>query len=120
PPRKRNGSKKRLRETVEALNSGQSPLRIRFHADGTGEGIWWEVVASVDMDKTVGTCLPRKRQRLAGIYLTRAQSIGSPSQLPEQDRPGFVQLAQRHPESRQMPEQEGVAMALPTLLVAIH
>jgi hypothetical protein len=35
-------SKKRLRETIEALNQAHHrPKLIRFHGDGTGEGIIW-------------------------------------------------------------------------------
>jgi hypothetical protein len=53
PPRKRHSRKKRLRETVEALNKGLHPPHLRFHGDGTGQGIRWEAVASVEVNKTV-------------------------------------------------------------------
>ncbi len=36
--------KERLRETVKSLNEGLAEGTIRFHADGTGGGIRWEVV----------------------------------------------------------------------------
>jgi hypothetical protein len=35
--------KQRLRETVRALNANQQQALIRFHGDGTGEGIYWEL-----------------------------------------------------------------------------
>lgn len=35
-------SKLRLNETIKSLNRGQK--LIRFHGDGTGQGVWWELV----------------------------------------------------------------------------
>src|SRR5262245_46854059 len=34
--------KERLRETVKSLNRGLRPGTLRFHADGTGCGVYWE------------------------------------------------------------------------------
>jgi hypothetical protein len=38
--------KKRLRDTVHHLNRRQRNNLIRFHTDGTGQRVWWEIVKS--------------------------------------------------------------------------
>ena len=34
--------KRRLHETIKALNASQAPFRLRFRGDGTGERVCWE------------------------------------------------------------------------------
>jgi hypothetical protein len=45
PKQRDSDSKQRLRETIKSLNRGQRPVRLRFHCDGTGEGIRWEAIS---------------------------------------------------------------------------
>ena len=44
PPRDEMDPKIRLRDTITYLNRGQEPFRIRFHGDGTGRGVLWELI----------------------------------------------------------------------------
>ncbi|MBU4272473.1 MAG: hypothetical protein KKE86_05040 [Planctomycetes bacterium] len=44
PPRADQESKRRLNETVKALNRSRLARIIRFAGDGTGEGVLWEWV----------------------------------------------------------------------------
>lgn len=46
PPNGGDG-KARLRDTTYSLNGGQRPQRIRFFADGSGNGVRWELVPQV-------------------------------------------------------------------------
>lgn len=43
PPKSDQDPKKRLNETIKSLNRHHVRKLIRFHGDGTGEGICWEV-----------------------------------------------------------------------------
>jgi hypothetical protein len=45
PPREELDPKIRLRDTITCLNRGQKPCRIRFHGDGAGRGVLWELIA---------------------------------------------------------------------------
>jgi hypothetical protein len=36
-------AKQRLHDAIKRLNASQLHQRIRFHGDGTGTGIWWEL-----------------------------------------------------------------------------
>lgn len=38
--------KRKLSDTIECLNNKQKNKLIRFHGDGTGEGIVWEILPS--------------------------------------------------------------------------
>ncbi len=42
PPKEEQDPRRRLHDTIKALNRNQS--RIRFHGNGTGEGIRWELL----------------------------------------------------------------------------
>jgi hypothetical protein len=42
PPHGTKSRKQHLHTTIQALNRGQNPLRIRFRGDGTARGIRWE------------------------------------------------------------------------------
>jgi hypothetical protein len=44
PPVPEGCAKDRLRDTIRRLNASQKNQLIRFHGDGTGEGVLWEVV----------------------------------------------------------------------------
>ena len=44
PPVADESSRDRLRDTIRSLNSSQKNRLIRFHGDGTGEGVVWELV----------------------------------------------------------------------------
>ena len=44
PPRDEMDPKIRLRDTITCLNRGQKPCQIRFHGDGAGRGVLWELV----------------------------------------------------------------------------
>ena len=35
-------AKRRLHDTIKNLNRGLKPGTIRFHGDGTGQGIYWD------------------------------------------------------------------------------
>ena len=45
PPQEDQEPKRRLRETIRALNRHQRPPMLRFSGDGTGQGVLWEWVA---------------------------------------------------------------------------
>ena len=38
--------RRRLHDTIKCLNRNQKHPLIRFHSDGTGEGVVWELVES--------------------------------------------------------------------------
>jgi hypothetical protein len=44
PPVADESSRDRLRDTIRSLNSSQKHKLIRFHGDGTGEGVFWELL----------------------------------------------------------------------------
>ena len=44
PPKLEQDSKRRLADTIKCLNRKQDNLLIRFHGDGTGEGVFREIV----------------------------------------------------------------------------
>jgi hypothetical protein len=44
PPQTGRCSKRRLHETIKALNRSRLARIIRFHGDGTGQGVLWEWV----------------------------------------------------------------------------
>ena len=44
PPHPDQDSKRRLSDTIKCLNHKQKNELIRFHGDGTGEGVTWELV----------------------------------------------------------------------------
>ena len=44
PPKEEQDSRQRLHDTIKALNRRQEYPCIRFHGNGTGEGIRWEFV----------------------------------------------------------------------------
>lgn len=44
PPVPNQEPKRRLHKVISRLNHNQKTLKIRFHADGTGKGIHWELV----------------------------------------------------------------------------
>ena len=44
PPEEGKDAKQRLHETIKALNGHRLARIIRFHGDGTGEGVFWELV----------------------------------------------------------------------------
>lgn len=44
PPRTDQDSKRRLHETIKALNCRRLARIIRFRGDGTGQGVLWELV----------------------------------------------------------------------------
>jgi hypothetical protein len=44
PPVVDASSRDRLRDTIRSLNSSQKHRLIRFHGDGTGEGVFWELI----------------------------------------------------------------------------
>lgn len=46
PPAKAIEPKRRLHDTILALNRGQTGLRVRFRGDGTGMGVLWELEPS--------------------------------------------------------------------------
>lgn len=41
PPSKETDSKQRLHDAIRSLNRNQTNLLIKFHGDGTGEGVLW-------------------------------------------------------------------------------
>lgn len=45
PPHADQDSKRRLADTIKCLNAKQENRLLRFHGDGTGEGITWERVS---------------------------------------------------------------------------
>jgi|GEM_PF-606840 len=48
PPKPEQDRKRRLHDAVKCLNRNQSQPLIRFHGDGTGEGVRWSLVESGD------------------------------------------------------------------------
>jgi hypothetical protein len=44
PPEDEKDAKRRLHETIKRLNRHRLARIIRFHGDGTGEGVLWELV----------------------------------------------------------------------------
>jgi hypothetical protein len=44
PPQPGQDSKRRLSDTIKCLNRKQTNPLIHFHGDGTGEGVFWELV----------------------------------------------------------------------------
>jgi hypothetical protein len=46
PPHADQDSKRRLADTIKCLNAKQKNHLLRFHGDGTGEGITWEYVSA--------------------------------------------------------------------------
>lgn len=42
PPKPEQDTKRRLHDTIKALNRNQEHQMLRFHGNGTGEGIRWE------------------------------------------------------------------------------
>jgi len=42
PPEPEQDSKRRLADTIKCLNNKQKKQLLRFHGDGTGEGVTWE------------------------------------------------------------------------------
>jgi hypothetical protein len=61
PPRQDIDPKVRLRDTVKFLNANQQNSLLRFHGDGTGEGVLWERV-----EPAADVAPARPRPRLAG------------------------------------------------------
>ncbi len=51
PPQPEQDSKRRLHDTIKCLNRNQINQALRFHGDGTGEGVLWELVAILDSSK---------------------------------------------------------------------
>jgi hypothetical protein len=43
PPSPEQDRKRRLNETIKGLNRHQVAPLIRFHGDGTGEGLYWDL-----------------------------------------------------------------------------
>lgn len=60
PPRPDLDSKRRLRDTVARLNRSQLEPLLRFHGDGTGRAVYWELLAEV------ANTSPLDRQQTAG------------------------------------------------------
>ena len=50
PPQLEQDSKRRLSDTIKCLNRKQTNELIRFHGDGTGEGVTWELVGQDGSD----------------------------------------------------------------------
>ncbi len=48
PPHPEQDSKRRLSDTIKCLNKNQTHQLIRFHGDGTGEGVTWELLDPVE------------------------------------------------------------------------
>jgi hypothetical protein len=46
PPHSDQDPKRRLNDTIKCLNRKQVRELLRFHGDGSGEGILWEVLPS--------------------------------------------------------------------------
>ena len=46
PPQPEQDSRRRLSDTIKGLNKKQTNNLIRFHGDGTGEGITWELIGN--------------------------------------------------------------------------
>jgi len=44
PPQPGQSTKRRLSDTIKCLNRHQSSHLLRFHGDGTGEGVLWQAV----------------------------------------------------------------------------
>ncbi len=44
PPQLEQDPKRRLADTIKCLNKNQKNRLIRFHGDGTGEGVVWELI----------------------------------------------------------------------------
>ncbi len=44
PPEDEKDAKRRLNETIKRLNRHRLARVIRFHGDGTGEGVFWEMI----------------------------------------------------------------------------
>ena len=49
PPLRDQDSKRRLQDTVKALNRNQDRSLLRFHTN-QGEGVWWEILATPGND----------------------------------------------------------------------
>lgn len=52
PPKPEQDTKRRLHDTIKALNRNQERDVIRFHGNGTGEGIRWELTLVPPRDRT--------------------------------------------------------------------
>ena len=50
PPQPEQDSKRRLHDTIKCLNRNQVNPSLRFHGDGTGQGVLWELVSSSATD----------------------------------------------------------------------
>ena len=50
--------KERLRHTIRALNANQKEQLIRFHGDGTGQGVIWELIEPDMPEPTVKPIVP--------------------------------------------------------------
>jgi hypothetical protein len=48
PPQTGMDPKRRLHETIDRLNRSQKHRLIRFHGDGTGRGVRWELLETAD------------------------------------------------------------------------
>lgn len=46
PPDSRHDPKERLHDVIKKLNRAQAEPLIRFHGDGTGTGVMWELLDS--------------------------------------------------------------------------
>ena len=44
PPKPEQDTKRRLQDTIKSLNRNQAHPVIKFHGNGSGEGIRWEIV----------------------------------------------------------------------------
>jgi hypothetical protein len=55
PPKAGSNCKRRLRDTISRLNRCQRARCMRFHGDGSGQGICWESVPSTDRQQTANT-----------------------------------------------------------------
>ena len=51
PPQPEQDPKRRLSDTIKCLNRKQTNELIRFHGDGTGEGVTWELVGQDGSDE---------------------------------------------------------------------
>ena len=48
PPQPEQDPKRRLHDTIKCLNRNQINQSLRFHGDGTGQGVRWDLVSNLD------------------------------------------------------------------------